>query len=249
MAEIKYIIPFTYKWEGGLSRDPADKASVTPSPYEYKGQKGWHTNKGVTYAAFKSNAAKLGYQDTAQNFLTMPEDIWLKIAKGSYWDRLNLDSLKSQAVANIMFSWQWGSGYAWIRRVSEYLKSKGINWTGGTYKDKKLIIAPDFKTISDKLNELIDKQGEQKTFDELAEQKKQFLISLNQPKYTKGWLNRLDDLKKYSYTLLGSITSQVSNAATNATEVVKKNPLKTALIAAGVTIIIYTGYKLIKKNI
>lgn len=35
----------------------------------------------------------------------------------------------------------------------------------------------------------------------------------------------------------------------NATEVVKKNPLKTVMIAAAVTILVYTGYKLIKKNI
>ena len=34
-----------------------------------------------------------------------------------------------------------------------------------------------------------------------------------------------------------------------ATEVVKKNPFKTIAIAAAVTILVYTGYKLIKKNI
>jgi len=128
MADIKYIIPFTYKWEGGLSNAKTDSASANPSPYIYKGVGGWHTNKGVTYPVFKAGASKYGYADTSDNFLTMPEDIWLKIAKGGFWDKLNLDTLKSQAVANVLFSWQWGSGYGWITRVSDYLKSKGINW-------------------------------------------------------------------------------------------------------------------------
>jgi len=45
MADIKYITGFTEKWEGGLSRATTDTASKNPSPYTYKGQTGWHTNK------------------------------------------------------------------------------------------------------------------------------------------------------------------------------------------------------------
>lgn len=222
MADIKYIIPFTYKWEGGLSRATTDKASANPSPYVYKGQTGWHTNKGVTYTAFKSLAPKLGYKDTSQNFLTMPEDIWLKIAKNGYWDIINLDNLKSQALANLMFSWQWGSGYAWRNRVKNYLLSKGISWNIG-----------DLKGLSDKLNQLVSKQGEKQTFDDLIEQKKQFLLSLNQPANEKGWLRRLEDLKSYSYGLLGK-----------SIEVVKRNIIPTILITAALA---FGGYILINK--
>lgn len=232
MAQIKYIIPFTYKWEGGLSRATTDTASKNPSPYTYKGQTGWHTNKGVTYSSFKSLSPKLGYKDTADNFLNMPEDIWLKIAKNGYWDKLNLDAVKSQAVANLLFSWQWGSGYAWIPRVSRYLKTKGIEWVGGSYVNKVLKLAPDFNQIADKLNLLIDKQGEKKTFDELVEQKKQFLLSLGQPANEKGWLNRLEDLRKYSYGLIGKI---------------KQNPIPTAIITASLIVGLYILIKTIKK--
>lgn len=52
MADIQAIIPFTYKWEGGLSRATTDKASASPSPYVHQGVKGWHTNKGITYPVF-----------------------------------------------------------------------------------------------------------------------------------------------------------------------------------------------------
>ena len=207
MAQIKEIIPFTYKWEGGLSRATTDKASKNPSPYVYKGVSGWHTNKGVTYSTFKSLAPKLGYKDTSDNFLTMPEDIWLKIAKNGYWDIINLDALKSQAIANIMFSWMWGSGYAWRNRVQKYLQSKGISWS-----------ISDLKGLPNKLNELSEKQGEKLTFDELLEQKKQFLLSLGQPANEKGWLRRLEDLKNYSYTLIG----KTAEVAKKGAEVVKK---------------------------
>lgn len=257
MAEIKYIIGFTKGWEGGLTNNPDDSASKNPSPYEYKGQKGWHTNKGVTYAVFKANATKLGYQDTAQNFLTMPDDIWLKIAKMKYWDILGLDTVKSQSVANVMFSWQWGSGYAWVPRVSKYFAANGITWIGGNWVGKTFKLAPDFGQISQKLNELIDKVGEQKAFEDLIEQKREFLMSLKGTKsnpvtaakpdgvFTKGWMNRLNDLKTYSGSLLGKAAQATVETVKNANEVVKKNPLKTIAFVMGISIAIYYGVKLI----
>lgn len=214
MAKIDYIIPFTYKWEGGLSRATTDTASKNASPYTINGKTGWHTNKGVTYPVFKAGAAKYGYADTLENFKNMPSDIWLKIAKGGYWDVLHLDNLNSQAIANLMFSWQWGSGYSWRPRMQKYLASKGISWS-----------INDFNGLVKALNDLSKTKGEKKIFDELAEQKKEFLLSLKQPANEKGWLNRLNELKTYSYALLG-----------DATQAVKKNPLITASITAAIVV-------------
>jgi len=123
--------------------------------------------------------------------LKMPAEIWMKIAKNLFWDHLNLDAVKSQAIANLMFSWTWASGYGWRGRVQRYLKAKNIAW------EQK-----DLKGLAAKLNELTDKQGEQKISDEMFEQYRQFYKSLNQPVYIKGWLNRLEDLKKYSDTFI-----------------------------------------------
>jgi hypothetical protein len=237
MAQIREIIPFTYKWEGGLSRATTDKASRNPSPYVYNGQKGWHTNKGVTYSTFKSLAPKLGYSDTSNNFLTMPEDIWLKIAKNGYWDIINLDAVKSQAIANIMFSWMWGSGYAWRNRIQKYLQSKGISWN-----------ISDLKGLPNKLNDLTDKQGEKQTFDELIEQKKQFLLSLGQPANEKGWMNRLNDLKNYSYTLFGKTVQATKNVAKESTEIVKKNITPTILITTALLLGSVILYKTLKQK-
>ena len=198
LAQFDNIVPFTLKYEGGLSRAKTDYASKYPSPYTYNGKTGWHTNKGVTYATFEKLAPVLKYKNNAENFLTMPMSIWRPIAKTGYWDKIKLDTLKSQAVANILFSFMWGSGYAWLPRISRYLKSKGIEYTGAYYKDKKLIIAKDLNTIAAKFNQLIDKQGEQKTFDELIKQKEDYLKALNQPANLPGWLKRLDALKTES---------------------------------------------------
>jgi len=230
MADIKEIIPFTYEKEGGLSRATTDTASRSPSPYTYKGVKGWHTNKGITYAVFKDGANKYGYVDNANNFLTMPEDIWLKIAKQGYWDKMNLDAMKSQAIANFFFSWMWGSGYSWRNRFKKYLETKNIEWNISNLKQIPTII-----------NQLVEKEGEKKIFDELIEQKRQFIISLNQPANTKGWLNRLEDLKNLSYTYIG----KTAKVITTSLDEVKKNPIKVALLTA---LIVVSGYIIVTQT-
>lgn len=193
MADIKHIVPFTYKWEGGLSDKLSDKASAYPSPYLYKNKYGWHTNKGVTYRTFKENTY-LGYVNNADNFLKMPEHIWMLIAKKSFWDKLKLDKMDSQAIANIMFSWIWGSGLAWRNRLVRYFAAKNIIWDKTNYDD-----------LVKNFNNLVKKETEKKIFDELIDQYREFYKSLNQPRNLKGWLNRLDDLKTYSYNFIKNI--------------------------------------------
>lgn len=191
MAQIDKIVDHTLQWEGGLSNATTDTASKNPSPYVHNGVTGWHTNKGITYASFKEGSKTLGFEDNADNFLKMPNWIWMKIAKNMYWDKLHLDNVKSQAIANLLFSWTWASGYGWRNRIQSYLKSKGVTWSQS-----------DFAGLPAAINGLTDKFGEKTIADELFEQYRQFYISLNQPVYIKGWLNRVNDLQKYSYSLI-----------------------------------------------
>lgn len=198
MAKIEKILDLTKVEEGGLSRATTDTASKYPSPYEHKGVKGWHTNRGITYKTFESLSKKLGFLDTRDNFINMPDSIWLKIVKNGYWDILNLDALNSQAIANLFFTWQFTAGYGWRNRIVRYLASKNKTWN-----KEKLKELPNF------INDLVNKEGEVKVFDELIQQQKEFYESLNQPANLKGWLNRLDRLKKYGYTFLSSGAEQV----------------------------------------
>jgi hypothetical protein len=202
MANILEILPFTLKWEGGLSRATTDKASLHPSPYTFKGVKGWHTNKGVTYPVFKDGAKLLNYQDTAENWFNMPMNIWVKIAKFKFWDKLFLDNVKSQAIANAMFSWQWGAGYGWRPRMQRYFLSKGIKWN-----------INDFKSLPGHLNTLSDRMGEKNLFDELIEQQIEFYKSLNEPVYIKGWLNRVESMRKFGNSFIQAVKSEGPNIA------------------------------------
>ena len=196
MANFKDIKGLTLKWEGGLSRATTDSASKNPSPCTHNGVSGWHTNRGITYTTFSNASKKYGFANSCDNFISMPDTIWDKIAKGDYWDDLNLDIVKSNGVAFQVFSWHWGAGYGWFPRMQKYLSSKGIQW------NKKS------STLASALNQIIDKQGEKKTIDELNEQQKQYYTSLNQPVYTRGWINRIEDTTRYAYTYIGKLISK-----------------------------------------
>ena len=214
MATFNNIVPLTKKWEGGLSRATSDTASKNPSPYTYKGKTGWHTNKGVTYTTFVDASKKLGFENNASNFLTMPDDLWNRIAKTFYWDGLSLDNLKSDAVSFQLFSWYWGAGTGWFPRMQRYLSQKGIKWNKTP------------KTLYQAINILLQKQGEKKTVDELQQQQIDFYKNLGQPKNEKGWINRVIDTTKFAYNY---ITDEFTQAlahpvqeVTKITEEVKK---------------------------
>jgi lysozyme family protein len=200
MANFQNIKGLTLQKEGGLSRATTDNASKNPSPCTYNGQTGWHTNKGVIWTTFNSLSSKLGYQANCDNFLSMPDAIWDKIAKNQFWDNLNLDSLKSDGVAFQLFSWHWGAGTGWFPRINRYLTSKGIDWNAKG------------STLADAFNKVIDKQGEKQTIDDLQQQQIEFYTSLNQPVYTKGWINRVKDTTAYAYKYIGNVISENKTA-------------------------------------
>lgn len=183
MASFDQIVNFTLSKEGGLSRDPDDSASNYPSPYYFNGQNGWHTNKGITYKTFEAASKIIGFDNNYNNFIVMPRSIWYKIAKKLFWDKLNLDQLKNQSIANLLFSWFWGSGFNWRNRMIKFLKSYNIKW------DKN-----NFKALTNNLNRLIDIYGPKIIYNGLDKEYRLYLKSLNKPKFIDGWLDRLDDL-------------------------------------------------------
>lgn len=194
MANFQNIKALTLEKEGGLSNATTDYASRNPSPYIHNGVSGWHTNKGVTYTTFVEASKKFGFENNENNFINMPDSIWDKIAKGMFWDSLNLDKLKSDGVAFQLFSWKWGAGSGWYSRMKNYLNSKGIDW------DKSSA------TLYIAVNQLIDKQGEKKTIDDLQAEQIAFYESLNQPANIKGWINRVVDTTKYAYRYIQGVT-------------------------------------------
>ena len=214
MADFDNIINFTLAAEGGLSNDPDDNAAKYPSPYFFLGKNNYHTNKGITYKTFEAAAKLLDIENNFTNFIVMPKNVWAKIAKNVFWDRLNLDKLNNQAIANLLFSWFWGSGYNFRNRIKKYLSSNNIDWN-----------INEVKKLPSLLNILIKKKGANSVYNSIEQTYKQYLISLNQNKFIKGWLKRLQDLKEINLNYLSS----------------KKN------ILIPVSIVLFLGYLYSKK--
>ena len=79
MANYRNIVSFIKSKEGGLSSATTDTASRNPAPCgNGSNGKPYHTNKGVTWETFSSNASSLGYTASCSNFLNMPMKFGVK---------------------------------------------------------------------------------------------------------------------------------------------------------------------------
>lgn len=184
MADFSSAIPFITAAEGGLSRAKTDSASKNPAPWAWKGQTGWHTNRGITYSTFVSISQKLGYKATPENFFLMPDRIWQGIFKTGYWDTLECDRINSKAVALVLVDYAFNFGASGARkRLSAWLNSK--------YK----IVATNPTTVATAINQLTAK--EDKTFFvALIQHRREAYKKLHQPQNEEGWSARMDKLEK-----------------------------------------------------
>lgn len=188
MALYTKIITFIKSKEGGLSSATTDTASGNPSNCgNGSNGKPYHTNKGVTWGTFKGLSSKLGYSATCDNFKKMPDDIWGKIYKDGYWNPMQGDRIKNQAIANTFVEMAWGSGVGSntsTRGAIPYLK-----------KFFKANYNKSFDTITqivDYVNDLDDNGQTPQLFEKLYDFRKSLYTSFNQPSNLKGWINRLD---------------------------------------------------------
>ena len=179
MADIKKLIPYILKWEGGLSNHRADKASAFPCPTPYRGQMGYHTNKGITYATW----VNLFDRSNDQRFLEMKQEDFEKVLKTLYWDRAKADFIRSQAVANIVVDWIWASGVWGIKFTQRLLGLKEDGVVGA--KTLEALNNAD-GTLAERLL-----QARIRHFKNLAQKPSQSV-------FLKGWLNRMHDLKKWN---------------------------------------------------
>lgn len=180
MANYKNLVNFIKLQEGGLSSKSTDNASKYPAPCG-NGSNGlpYHTNKGVQWLVFKTYAPKLGYQATCDNFLKMPTEIWSKIYKEIFWDAVNGDAIKNQAIANTFVEWAWLSGTGGSLNSAISFFKTNYNKTFTSYKQ-----------ITAYVNELNDQGKSGQLFDSLYKHRDAFYKRLNQPANIKGWLNR-----------------------------------------------------------
>lgn len=182
MADYRNIISFIKSKEGGKSSATTDTASRNPSPCgNGSNGKPYHTNKGVTWTTFSSNASTLGYSASCSNFLNMPDDIWGKIYKQGYWNPMKGDDIENQAIANTFVEMAWGSG---VGGATNFLKQ--------FFKKKYNKSFTNVNDMVEFVNELEKKGQTPDLFEKLYDFRANKYVALNQPKNLKGWMNRLD---------------------------------------------------------
>jgi hypothetical protein len=188
MAVHTKIVSFIKTKEGGLSSASTDTASKNPSNCgNGSNGKPYHTNKGIQWSTFKGLSSKLGYSATCDNFIKMPDDIWAKIYKDGYWNPIQGDRIKNQAIANTFVEMAWGSG------VGSNTSSKGaIGYLKNFFKSKYNKSFDNITQIVDYVNELDDSGQTPQLFEKLYDFRKSLYTSFNQPSNLKGWFNRLD---------------------------------------------------------
>lgn len=115
----------------------------------------------------------------------MTDGEWLDILKTMFWDRWQADKIKSQKLANILVDWVWGSGVYGIKIPQRIL---GVKQDG---------------IVGNKTLEALNAQDPDKLFQVIYEARKKYLndITISRPankRFLRGWLNRLEDIRRLS---------------------------------------------------
>lgn len=191
MAKVELLAPYIKKWEGGFVNDPADRGGAT--------------NMGVTIATFEAYCKrKASPRPTVERLKRLTEKEWLDILKTMFWDKWKADAIKSQKVANILVDWVWGSG------------------SHGILIPQKLLGVKVDGIVGEKTLEALNAQDPDKFFQAVFDARKKFLQDITtgsirryearigrkateaellkhtNKRFLKGWLNRLEDIKRLS---------------------------------------------------
>lgn len=166
------------KAEGGYQNDPNDSVN-------FCGGVNAGTKYGVSAQGYQ---AFFGQCPSPQTMKDLSIDTAKQIGKGNYWDKINGDKVDNQSVANMMFSYIWGSG------ASEISSLKAVaNQVNG----KRVMVENDNK-ITDNEVAIINGLNQELYFNALKEFRIRFFngLATKNPerygKYLQGWLNRME---------------------------------------------------------
>ena len=189
MANIDKLIPFILKWEGGFVNDPTDRGGAT--------------NKGVTLATYEAYCKRKGYpRPTVERLKNIPDAHWREIVKTMFWDKWKADDIHSQKVANILVDWVWGSGIHGIKKPQALLGVKVDGIVGDktlsavNFADPEELFDAIYQERVKFLNAIVSNSvaAYEKKIGRKATEAE--LLKYTQKRFIKGWLNRLQDIKK-----------------------------------------------------
>jgi lysozyme family protein len=173
MADLKLIIPFIKKAEGGYVNDPLDK--------------GGETMQGITYAVWCSVFGPNAHE----RFIKMAATDWEQLFKTLFWDKIQGDKINSQRIANTVVDWVWGSGLYYPKlNLQIILKNLGSNI--------KLDSIFGNGTLS-----ALNSADEDAVYKALISKRFDFIDNIvahnpSQVRFVQGWKNRLNALDKFN---------------------------------------------------
>jgi lysozyme family protein len=174
MANVNILFPFILRWEGGFVNDPDDAGGAT--------------DKGVTIATWR----QVGYDKNGDGNIDVNDlkllsngDVLNRVLKPHYRDRWKADQIRSRKLANLLVDRVWASG------------------TYGVNIPQRIPGVPVDGLVGPKTLAALNARDPDELFDELYRERVDFLdrICRTRPqnrKFKNGWLNRLEDLKRYS---------------------------------------------------
>lgn len=172
MANFDILFPIVLRVEGGFSNDPDDTGGATC--------------KGVTFEEFKKWRTSHAMPSPTTADLRNITDAEAKaIYKTKYWDRWRADEIDSQKVANIVVDWVINSGSHGITKPQAILGVKADGVVGA-------------KTLAAVNNANADDLFERVYNARVAFYKSIVARKPSQKKFLRGWLNRLQTIKKLS---------------------------------------------------
>lgn len=170
MADVRLLVPFIKKWEGGFVCDPDDLGGAT--------------NMGVTIGTYEAYCRKKGYpRPTVERLKRLTSEEWLDILKTMYWDKWRADEIRDQNLANILVDWLWLSGKVAITTPQKIL---GVGADG--------VVGPI--TLS-ALNGYADPEL---LWGKIVAARREYIETIvrkrpKNQKFRKGWLNRLNTFR------------------------------------------------------
>ncbi|MBS1635353.1 MAG: hypothetical protein JST26_05475 [Bacteroidetes bacterium] len=178
MGDFVKIWNGTEGFEGGYQQLANDAANYCPAKGK-PGSKLIGTKYGISAIAYGDYFHRC---PTIQEIKNLSPELAQKIAKTKFWDPIQGDRIKSQAVAHLIFDSVYGSG-----SIGPLHTRRAINklMGPGTVKEYK-----SFDLSTDEVNK-INALPENKFFSTLSQIRKDFFKGMT---YEKGYMNRLAKL-------------------------------------------------------
>lgn len=178
----KYL-EFVARWEGKYGRSMEDSASSFFCPTPHTDGKRYHTSHGITYRTWVN-----AYGNTKdKEFYSMPSNMWFKIFKTRFWDKVQGDRLPFKiAVLTTEFAWMSGVGVG-AKTLQRALVKLGQ------------VVEIDGQIGNQTIN-AIKSVNTDNLFDEMIKLRRAFYEQIavgKNAKWKNGWLNRLEAIKNF----------------------------------------------------